>query len=743
MALLVAAGAAGVAALADSKPLYTVVWAAVGGVGTAFAPTLWEWLTRRAELVKAAENVAELLPGDGFASLLHPSRQVVPFQEQGRQRELAELLTWCRDPEQGRLRLVTGPGGVGKSRLAVEVGARLGNDWAVVEIRDDAESDALSKWRAAHGAKVLMVVDYAETRTDLVPLLQEVAAEEGRPVRVLLLARSAGEWWQRLAGESARVRQMVTAAGQGMHLAEDVTLGVDPRQEVRRAVPYFADELGVTPPARVEVELGGDTPRMLDLHAAALVAVLRSARSGGAVVRVQPADVLEELLGHERRYWLQSARVMGLLGGGQGLSPEMIGQIVAAGTLLGARDRSQAVQLVERIPRRPAGVDAGRVADWVRELYPPADDQEWWGRLRPDRLAELHVTRYLTETPALLDVCMEGVDERQRRQALVTLARAAQELDAAGELLQRLLPKVAGEVGSVPASRETLIALYEALPYPTVLLADAHMRLARRLLHSLPADADPGQRARWLSALGIHLAAVGRPADALLVIEQAVDIRRELATAHPDRYRPDLATSLTNLGIRLAELGRPADALTATQQAVDVYRELATAHPDRYRPDLAGSLTNLGNCLGELGRPADALTATQQAVDVYRELATAHPDRYRPDLATCLTNLGNCLAAVGRPADALTATQQAVDIYRELATAHPDRYRPDLATSLNNLGNRLAAVGRPTDALVVIEQAVTLLGELAAHIPERFGKLYELSEQLLKATDDGHKPGES
>ncbi|GAA5068795.1 ABC-type hemin transport system substrate-binding protein [Thermocatellispora tengchongensis] len=50
---------------------------------------------------------------------------------------------------------------------------------------------------------MLLVVDYAETRTGLAALLQQVAADTGRRVRVLLLARSAGEWWQRLGGESA------------------------------------------------------------------------------------------------------------------------------------------------------------------------------------------------------------------------------------------------------------------------------------------------------------------------------------------------------------------------------------------------------------------------------------------------------------------------------------------------------------------------------------------------------------
>jgi hypothetical protein len=55
----------------------------------------------------------------------------------------------------------------------------------------------------------------------------------------------------------------------------------------------------------------------------------------------------------------------------------------------------------------------------------------------------------------------------------------------------------------------------------------------------------------------------------------------------------------------LSALGRPADALPVTKEAVAMYRELAAASPDRYRPDLAQSLTNLGAMFSELGRQAE------------------------------------------------------------------------------------------------------------------------------------------
>jgi hypothetical protein len=57
------------------------------------------------------------------ARLLDPQNGVVEFM--GRVDELIDLLTWCEDDSVGRLRLITGPGGIGKTRLALELTAKL------------------------------------------------------------------------------------------------------------------------------------------------------------------------------------------------------------------------------------------------------------------------------------------------------------------------------------------------------------------------------------------------------------------------------------------------------------------------------------------------------------------------------------------------------------------------------------------------------------------------------------------
>ncbi|WP_147268374.1 hypothetical protein [Spongiactinospora rosea] len=208
------------AALADGKTLPVALSAALAAVAGGFAPTVLDRLRERRAAIECSDGVAEQLPADSPADLLRPWRRVVPFE--GREHELAELAAWCRADdagtgEAGWFRLVIGAGGIGRSRLAIELGLRLReHGWQVIHVADDREVQALSEWRAGRGEwdrPVLLVNDYAETRADLPGLLVDVAADDTGRVRVLLLARSAGEWWQRLGGESAAVRRLIYDAG--------------------------------------------------------------------------------------------------------------------------------------------------------------------------------------------------------------------------------------------------------------------------------------------------------------------------------------------------------------------------------------------------------------------------------------------------------------------------------------------------------------------------------------------------
>lgn len=666
------------------------------------------------------------------AKLLDPHRGVAKFV--GRSIELEGLIGWCLDDAAEPLRLLTGPGGIGKTRLALELIRQLEEErWQCGWAGDRRESRALADLRAVTSGPILLVVDYAETRVGLDLLLREAVADKGK-VRVLLLARSAGQWWDLLRAGEGAIRDLVADAR--MPLSEIVSESVSDEEHVRRAVPVFARALGLEAPepGSVTVLSHGRRARILELHAAALVSVLEWNADPGIGPTIDLAGVLGELLRHEERFWVGTAFAQELMSGVGGLTPVLLRRIVAAGCLLGAADEAEAVDLLGRVPGAP---QTAKVAAWLRELYPPTGhSREWLGTIEPDRLAERLVVSQLATSAELAKACLSDLSERQARRALLLLARAATEDDIAERLLRRLLPLAAQVVEDIDAPLPVLVSIANAIPYPSMVLATAHAAITRKILEFSVAENHPAEHARWLTVRGLTLAQLGRPEEALPVTQQAVAAYRTLARANPDRYRADLAASLAGLGIGLSETGRAAEALAATQEAADLYRVLTAASPGRFELDLASTLANLGTRLSEVGRSADALTVTQEAVGLLREPPAMANDRYWPDLAATLTNLGARLAEARQLAEAAAVTRESVALYRELASASPDRHRPDLAAALGNLGARMAEQGLPAEALRYTQEAAALLQELVADSPDRYlpnvaGILASIGAQLL------------
>ena len=638
------------------------------------------------------------------------------------------------------MRVIVGAGGVGKTRLALKVASEWesrGDQWRLVDAGQEAHAVAAA--RGLTPDPVLLVVDYAETRTSLAEMLRAVLADPG-PVRVLLVARALGEWWERLIEKSAPAIGALLTQAKPIGLADQITQETAAAELVLQAVPQFARALGCATPERIEFEPPAHRVPVLMLHTAALVAVLRFRDNPAVSLRLVVAQgLLDELLEHEARYWRRTAAAAGL--------PEdraLLKPAVAAAALLGADNLAEVANLLERVPDLAGTSQAQRRswARWLYGLYPP-DREGRLGSLQPDLLAETHVVEQLVADADLAKACLRNLPRSQAEHALTVFARAWAHHDDARLLLADALNYdlahlavaaaqvalqtrsalgmlLASALQDAPAPQDVLVDVVDALPYPSVVLAHAHLAATLRVRTSLPADVDQATVAKWSDRTGVLLSQLGRFAEALPPTQEAVAIYQVLAAADPDRYRPDLAGSLTNLGVRFSALGRPAEALPPTQEAVAIYQVLAAANPERYRPDLARSLSNLGARFSELGRPAEALPPTQEAVAIYQVLAAANPDRYRPDLAGSLSNLGASFSELGRPAEALPPTQEAVAIRRDLAAANPDRYRPDLARSLSNLGASFSELGRPAEALLPTQEAVAIHRDLTAANPDRY-----------------------
>ncbi len=233
-------------------------------------------------------------------------------------------------------------------------------------------------------------------------------------------------------------------------------------------------------------------------------------------------------------------------------------------------------------------------------------------------------------------------------------------------------------------------------------------------------------RARYANNLSIRLADLGRREEALAAIEEAVEIRRALAAARPDAYRPDLAMSLNTLSLRLADLGQREEALAAVEEAAEVYRALAAARPDAFRPDLATSLNNLSLRLADLGRREEALAAIEDAVEVYRALAAARPDAFRPDLATSLGARGGVLRDLGRHTGAAETFAEGIRTIAPMFMALPEAFAGLAADLLRDYVDSAREGGLEPDA------------DLLGPIVEKLVEIGAIERQANTGSSDGN-----
>jgi hypothetical protein len=762
----------------------TVIGAVAAGI---VAAALWQL---RLDQVARVARIAEFekrqrqytLPGPsadgGITQFLRPEEEVVAFWPRS---ELAELLTWVVSMQHVGIQLVIGEAGAGKTRLARQLAAEAAGVGFETRWIGSGSEQAAVQAVLASGQPTLVVVDYAEICTGLQDVLTEIFSDtEESAIRVLLLARSAGEWWQQLIAASGYQTSELLAG------VEPIMLGpvssISHQVEVfEQAVAAFAAKLEV-PCLDVQMTLNAPDAVVLVIHAAALLALLDNAvgESAEDTSRDQ-AEVLAGLLRHESRYWQQSQAARGL-----DLSPEVMQRIVAAGCLVGVDDEHSAIEFLAAFADLADPATRGKTARWLHDLYPVRSSTrgqpEWIGSLQPDLIAEQLIVTTLSQIPDLIPTLFHGLAERRALRALTTLARAALTTPAALHYLDIALrsdlenltvtalavavetnPAVGNIIRDALSAATPSLPLFEqivyALPDSSLTLAETAVIVLGHLVEmSIDAKAD---HAHWLGGLSQWLSTLGRLEDSLTAIEESVTLYRDLVRDQPDTFLPylaaalgghsqclatlgrwedaltasresvtlyrelsdaflnKLASALNAYSVSLAALGRREDALTASGEAITILRELARNHPDALR-SLAIALTNQSGRLGELGRLEDAVTASGEAVTTYRELAQHQPDAFLRDLASALNNQAISLSMIGRREDALARNEEAITIRRKLAGDRPSAFLSDLAASLNNHSNYLASLGRREDALPPIEEALSIRRELARERPGTF-----------------------
>ncbi|MGW1713093.1 tetratricopeptide repeat protein [Streptomyces sp. NPDC002156] len=728
----------------------------------------WKPAYRIEEFPTEPEKVLAWMVAEQPARLLRAAHQVVPFT--GREEDLTALARW-RDDSAHRLavRLVHGPGGQGKSRLAVHF-ARLSRDvkWTVWEaVHNEADASPLRTTPPPEApGGLLLVVDYAERwpTTDLHRLLQEplVACAQG-PVRVLLLARPAGFWWQSLktwildeCHAPAQPHPLLPLASAARTPASGAVRGsLSPtRTELFvQSCQRFADRLGLPPDQAARIELPpdldtkGEYAQVLTIHIAALAAV--DAQLNNHDAPVSPARASAYLLEREGAYWgkLHQRKDEPL-----STTPVEMGRLVLTATLTRPLTRLQGQTALARIGIADSVTAANRFLDDHRHPYPPppADptrDVTVLEPLYPDRLGEDFIGLITPATDTLHPVPEAVVDDWAHqaaerlltivdaesaapwtREALTVLIETASRWPhiATGQLFPLLKkhPELAVHAGSnalaALAGLDSLdITVLEAIePHlPSNRQADLDVGIAafmsRLAEYRLATTHDPGTRAFTLEILALRQSWAGLHHEAVTASSEALGIWREI-TRTDASHRSDLARALCDHGTYLSGTGQWQEALATAHEGLAIEGELSADSATAFDAKaFVMAVSNYSLYLSKTGHPEQALSAVQDAVNLYRRLQLGDSAAY----ATLLANLGIRFAEAGNPEAGLPPLEQAVEIRRRLAAAHPAAYKPRLADALIAFGGCQSLAGEHDKAAIAAREAVDLYREYVRHNP--------------------------
>ncbi|WP_158997571.1 tetratricopeptide repeat protein [Streptomyces aureus] len=673
-------------------------------------------------------------------------------------------------------------------QLAAEWGAQ---GWIVLEAFHARDRQAPPAFNVPDGleeaAGVLVVVDYAERwdTEDLLTLLADTAVGAGRGVRVrvLLLSRPSGVWWQNL---SYRVDRDVGVPAERFELLPVESDPMVSREGLFTAArDSFARLLGVTEARGVQPPPGllvrAEYQLILSVHMAALCAVL-AARQGDQAPG-EPAAVSAYLLKRERDHWvaLRGRREEPLT-----VTADAMGQLVYTATLTGPLSYADAKRAVRRASVEstempgtllkdharcyPAWAHSGQASPAhltvLEPLYPDRLGEDYLALLTPGHSVDFADDLWSDEAPARLLPLTDGtgagadaIGPVWTRRALTTLVEAAGRWPhlARTQLYPLLLarPALALQAGSTTVTAlaahahidlDVLEAIDAVLPEERGEWAPAAAAVADRLLERRLDGASDAERARIRGSLANRLANVGQTQRALILAEESfkgyVSLEREdipggFFGQTPDgipAYLPETAFAEGNYAVRLAQAGRLEDALVHANTTILWLMILTKQDREGFLPELAVAHYNYAGWLAEAGRHEEALRWSQDAIDELRELAlrpggVVHLPSLH-DLNAAAARHAQLLAHLGRTDEALTLSRLSLAGLRDLVRLDRTRLLPELPALLRDHADLLEQTGRPLDALPYSAESVDSLKELANTDPGAYRP--RLAEELAR-----------
>jgi non-specific serine/threonine protein kinase len=632
----------------------------------------------------------------------------------GRERELAEVTATLRAPG-ARLLTLTGPGGTGKTRLAVEAARVLLLEFAdgafVVDLSPLSDPSQI----AAHVAEVFCLKESPER--SLAEELERYLADK----RLLLVLDNFEHLLEgapvvsRLLEAAPRLTVLVTSRAP-LHLSAEREYAVEPLE-----VPAFAslpplDELGRAPAVALFVERAREAKASFALtaeNARAVVEICR--RLDGLPLALELAAARVKLLSPQAMLARLDHRLSLLTGGARDLPSRqqtMRGAVAWSYELLDERDKA----VMRRLAAFAGGcsleaaeaVCGRRETDVLDALGSLVDKSLLRQREHEDggvRFTMLEVVREyaleqleasgeadevrLAHSHFFLELAKEAEPNLQGAESAPWLERVGREQENLRAALGLLLEQE-------PEAGARLAAALGQYWFSRSLYTEGRGWLARALATGA---ADPAVRARLLRVLSSMEALLGDSGPAAEHAREAVEAGR----ATGDRGL--LAAALNSLGIALSYQGDMGRAREVWEEGLAIAREAGSGFVTAF-------LNNLGEAAREEGDYRAARAYYEQVLEVQgRHLRTIYN-------AVSLLNLGGVSLQEGDVAGARAFLREALAISSELGDAFYSAMAIDgLAAVALEAGER--------------ERAARLAGAVEA-VFEAVGAKLQLLEQSLR-----------
>jgi tetratricopeptide (TPR) repeat protein len=655
--------------------------------------------------------------------LLQAKYRLVPFT--GSTQAKDDLVDWAlgrnayvANPPRAAGRLIHGPGGLGKTRLLIEVaehlrekrwsagflarpgtGDRPGDTPEMRSARRERQAKALGHLiRGATDRGLLLIIDYAEDRSEeirrLAQQIQGRPADDTRLIRLVLLTRAAGDWWTRLVTDDQVTRALFGGEQLDVHGLPGMVTPRDRSNLFLAAIEAFAPKLiemkyamrieGVDLPATlaetrvlakrlegVESNAGYDSGEGYDRPLAVAMEALLSLTAvtpGASEPGVH--NLLANILGLERDHWpklvplrdengaLVASRLTDL--------ERAVGQITTVQGVEGRR-AAEALFMADRYyeGQRQNRASVREVTDNVFKIYGRGD---LVAQLEPDLIGEHHVG--LVADKEMLDGCLEWIkqekDKNSRtekyRNLLTVLQRASRAehgpagMQRACNLLDYLISQHGEELGA------TIVRVMSGTP--------------GALFGRLRAQVES------LSEATIEAINFALPVDQVTFVEP----KHEMVSLGP-------------AGSRLAQLARSRRPSITPHRFENGLREEVVATRDQ-------SVTFYNRLTESLRDPSALILFSLRVAERHAELSRgrisssngltlSESERHEAleRLVASLIVLVNRYLNISHQPRAAATSEELVRVCRRLAKDRPAAYLSYLAWSLDHFGNRSLGLG--------------------------------------------------